>query len=187
MSIVNNKHKHTFIHIPKTAGHSMQVLPWVGRTCHTSALEFQQAGMWRDDYFSWTFVRNPYDRFVSSYEWARQTWNAVWQLRFGITKNDLATFENYLSWVERTGGHKNDNRQQSEFICDQDGKIIVDFVGRFENLTEDWDFVCNKVLGQSSPLPHKNKTNRRSTDSYYTEEQKKRVYKLYKTDFDNFY
>ena len=26
---------------------------------------------------------------------------------------------------------------QSEFICNNDGKIMVDFIGRFENLNED--------------------------------------------------
>lgn len=187
MSIVNHNFKHAFIHIPKTAGHSMQTQNWVGRTCHTSALEFQQAGMWRDDYVSWTFVRNPYDRMVSSYEWARKTWNKMWRIRFGVTLDDLSSFEKYVSWVERTGGHKNDNRPQTDFIVDKDGNLTVDFIGRFENLENDWNHVCEMVLGRTSPLPHKNKTNRRPTDSYYTDDLKKRVFGLYREDFKNFY
>ncbi len=45
---------------------------------------------------------------------------------------------------------------QYDFIHDRDGKLIVDFVGRFENLQEDFQTVLQKLSIPPALLPRMN-------------------------------
>ena len=48
---------------------------------------------------------------------------------------------------------------QHEFICDKNGKIIVDYVGKFENQNKVVDKI-NDILKTEFKLEHYNKTNK---------------------------
>lgn len=181
MSIINHEYGHTFIHVPKTAGNSMQLMPWVGNKCHTSASQYIKRGEWREDYFSWGFVRHPLDRLVSAYEWARQ----FRPNHDGMPKNAVDDFDIYVQWVCRTGGHLN-NRPMTEFLC-YEGDIAVDFVGRYERLLDGWDHVCWNVLGKPVPLPATNRTVHRHWSSYYHNvDTWERAVEHYSRDFETF-
>ena len=67
MSNYNKKLNHIFIHIPKTAGSSMENQPWVGGRGHLRIQAFAEQGLDIEKIFVWCFVRNPYDRLVSAY------------------------------------------------------------------------------------------------------------------------
>jgi hypothetical protein len=69
---------------------------------------------------------------------------------------------------------------QHEFICD-DKEIIVDELGRFENLRADVKRILN--IGN---LPHLNSSNKTPWESYYTDELRDIVYNLYRKDFEVF-
>lgn len=45
---------------------------------------------------------------------------------------------------------------QREMLCNADGEIIVDYVGCFETLQEDFDHVCRKIGLPLAPVPHIN-------------------------------
>lgn len=186
MSVVNDDYKHIFIHIPKNAGHSMQSQEWVGMKCHTSVSQYQDRGEWNDDYFSWTFVRNPYDRMVSSYHWACEKWSPVLKKSYGIQDSDLESFDTYVKWASRTPTTCPDLQTQMSFIEDKNnpGVIAVDCVGRYETLDKDWDKVCMSIIGKRCPMLHLNKTTRKPWTEYYDNaETRGAVEKLYAEDF----
>lgn len=54
---------------------------------------------------------------------------------------------------------------QIDFLVDEDDRVIVDFIGRFENLNEDWRNVCG-VIGIDEQLPKRN--SRREKEHYST-------------------
>jgi len=73
----------------------------------------------------------------------------------------MGSFEEYLWWeIARNKAF------QKPFITDADGNLIVDFIGRYERLQDDFAEVCNR-LGISATLPHSNKTRHRDYRTYY--------------------
>ena len=51
-------------------------------------------------------------------------------------------------------------------LCDRQGKLLVDYVGRFETLRDEFDFITRK-LGLNADLGHVNSSKHRDYRSYY--------------------
>jgi hypothetical protein len=47
---------------------------------------------------------------------------------------------------------------QSDFVCNETGDIVVDFLGKFENLQTDFNQVCQHIRLPPTELPHINKS-----------------------------
>lgn len=78
-----------------------------------------------------------------------------------------------------------DGLYQSNWVYDMDDRVIVDYVGRYETLDEDFA----KILAQLDldlELPHLNRTEHRDYRSYYTDEARDRVGELWGVDVRNF-
>ena len=107
--------------------------------------------------FSFAFVRNPWDKVVSHF---------TYRLRTNQTNLAQEAVE-FQEWVRLSYLDKNkmyyDNPKmfmpQMDWISDKNGKVLVNFVGRFENFESDFDEVCSK-LNFSASLPHLKKSNR---------------------------
>jgi len=107
-------------------------------------------------YYKFTFVRNPWDWQVSLYHYMLQ--------RKSHYQYDLIrkmSFEDYVDWRVN-----HDLKLQSEWFEDDEGNRIVDFVGQFENLENDFAKVCN-ALSIEMRLPHKNRSKHGSYREYY--------------------
>ncbi|MCH7663752.1 MAG: hypothetical protein IH859_07775, partial [Chloroflexi bacterium] len=90
-------------------------------------------------------------------------------------------FEEYIQWrVEK------DVRLKKEFVCDSAGNLIVDFVGRFENIQEAFNSVCNALKLKNIILPHINRSTRRDYESYYNKSTANLVKTAFKEDIDFF-
>ena len=80
-------------------------------------------------------------------------------------------------------------RPQNYFLCDSSGKIMVDFVGRYENLHEDLSIVLSKI-GMQDKLKELQITNKsKKTQGYleaYNKKMIKKVADLYKSDIEIF-
>jgi hypothetical protein len=75
---------------------------------------------------------------------------------------------------------------QLDYITDENGEIIVDFVGKYENLSHDISTVLKALRLENRPLPHVNKSEHKHYSEYYTEETKDLVAVRYSRDINFF-
>src|SRR3972149_685918 len=137
-----------------------------------------------DNLFKFAFVRNPWDLQISSYHHIRRERP---HLLAGI--ND---FEQFLRWKldpARPYQYHIDTsiELQSDYLVDLNGKIIVDFIGKYEQLQEDFDEVCRRIGITSKTLPHKRKaTDRSDYRQYYNDDTARLVADNFRRDIENF-
>ena len=74
---------------------------------------------------------------------------------------------------------------QTNWIVDNKGQILVDFVGRFENLETDFGVVCER-LHRTAALPHIRKSQHEHYRSYYNETTKNIVATRFAADIERF-
>jgi hypothetical protein len=197
--MVCNKHKIVFVHIPKTGGTSIEKffgvdviqtknkldpVRLVGHDRSTNEylqhLPLQKIhqkcpDVIESNYFSFCFVRNPWSRFVSSFLY-EQT------LKKFKTEYDFKRFALKPGFANRQH-----SMQQSSFIVNTKNEIIIDFIGRFENLQEDFDVVCKKNGIPTKQLPAENSTiSKRCYTKYYDDETRNIIANRFKQDIKMF-
>ena len=75
------------------------------------------------------------------------------------------------------------------FITDKKGNVLIDFIGRYENLQNDFNLICVKLNIQHLKLPMINKSRKREHKNYreyYDDQSKAIVTELYKKDLEYF-
>jgi hypothetical protein len=112
-----------------------------------------------DRIFTFTFVRNPWDWQVSLYHFIQHNWP---NRQRGLVRS--MSFDEYIRWRVAEDKHL-----QSSFVVDSAGNQIVDFVGRFEHLADDFGIICQHI-GWDLELPHENVSKHAEYRSYYTDE-----------------
>ena len=173
-----------FIHINKTAGSSIERalrLPFQHRT----ALEWRAVlghEAW-ERRFSFAIVRNPWDKVASHYYYRIKT-N---QTGLGTDPLDFST------WVGLAYGQQDPRfydkpkmfMPQADWISDQSGRRMVEFVGRFERLQEDFDTICRRI-GIEAELPHEKASANRDYRRAYTPEAAEVVARHFARDIKDF-
>ena len=176
------------IHIPRTGGNSIQLNGHVDVVCfeHMFAKNIKDLS----EYFSFAIVRNPYDRFLSSYHFYRDAYQNKRNIKNEIKKH--LTFKDFVLNF-KDFEYKNDHQftPQWEFVLDENGKDIVNYIGGFEDLWWVWEKVVfltsDRTSFESIPsLPVKNKTEHNEWKEEYTDEMKEIVYNLFEKDFEVF-
>jgi hypothetical protein len=129
-----------------------------------------------DNFFTFTFVRNPWSRAVSLYHFHRKSLGrGRWQLA-------ACSFDD---WV-RGGGTGTAKVSMAKFVQDDIGRLIVKFVGRFERLDEDFATVCDTVGVKRIKLPHLNRSTADDYRQYYSAETRDIVADWCREDIDAF-
>lgn len=95
-----------------------------------------------DEFFKFAFVRNPLDLHVSLYHYLCK--NKKHPLSKTVREK---SFKEFIGWYIGT-----DPKTQMDFVADPAGEIIVDFIGKFENISNDYDSIKTKLGLNSSPL-----------------------------------
>ena len=184
-----------FVHIPKTAGTSVGIALYQnGSTGHYGWWEYRDCDPAKyEDYFKFAFVRNPVDRFISSFYYLKEGGKTTSDRHWADTNlhrfnthdqlldemlSNKKTRSTILSW-----GHF---EPQSSFICNQNGDLMVDYVGKFENIESDFQSICTR-LNMKAKLMHHNPTKTRSRAPSPTPEEIKAIEKIYKLDQETFY
>jgi hypothetical protein len=201
MVIISHKHKFIYIKTRKTASTSIQVLlaPHCGKndvitpmkpitsdrikkynklaknyegfTSHMSSKKIRKKvgkKIW-NEYFKFTFERNPWDKLVSRYS-------------FRKVKQD------FNSWVKELNKEKLYQWGNYEIYTIK-GKVALDFIGKYEHLTDDLKYVLNKINLPVENLTYEKKSrdeNQRDYRSFYNEESKNIVEKIYKNEIELF-
>jgi len=126
-----------------------------------------------DEYFKFAFIRNPWDRQVSKYEFYMQ--KIYYQKNASPVNAELAKrFKNLPAKQFLMSIFDKQNR----FICEGDS-VAVDFVGKFETLYDDMKQIINTILpglpDSCWSLPHENSTKHKDYKEYYDEESKNKI------------
>jgi hypothetical protein len=135
--------------------------------------------------FKFAIVRNPWDLQVSSYHHIRRE-------RPHLIEH-IQDFDHFIRWKldpERTYQYHVDTSIQSQldYLIDLQGKILVDFIGHYENLAEDFKEIARQIQVEGISLPHKRKAADRTKDyrSYYSEDLAEMVAQHFKRDIEAF-
>lgn len=110
------------------------------------------------DYFSFSFIRDPIDRFLSNYRMFKQQKNRLLQLET-MTKNkheDL-DLDSFIQIAKRFSNHH--WLPQIIYIPNSSGKIMLDFLGDITTFDSDWNDLMKK-FGLHTPLERINYTEK---------------------------
>ncbi len=125
-----------------------------------------------DSYFKFAFVRNPWDRLVSEYEFIRR--------RPDHGRHSKVTKMNFNEYIVYQSRRR--DAHQIDMLADKQGNILMDFIGKFESLDEDWDRVATKLGIENRELGHRKKSGIKDYKAYYTQETWDLVADLWKRD-----
>ncbi len=198
--LISRNRKFIFIHIYKNAGTSITnaLMPFVANKWqravsrvmrklriplpfdpqpyadHINASELiDKIGMdYFGSFFSFAVVRNPWDWQVSLYKYMLKK-NSHHQHEF---VKRFSGFDEYIRWR-----CKEEVRLQKDFIYSGDGKLLVDYVGRFERIEQDFGEICSRI-GISASLPKLNVSNSIPYRRFYNEETKELVRQAFAAD-----
>lgn len=127
-------------------------------------------------YYKFGFVRNPYDWQVSLYHYMLKDEN---HYQHHIAK-EFASFDQYLEWRI-----KEDIHLQREFFYDGDD-MIMDYIGKMENLNEDFKRIAAKIKITGLDLPVTNASQHKHFETYYTQGTADLVFEAFSPDFKAF-
>jgi hypothetical protein len=135
-----------------------------------------------DSLFKFAFVRNPWDLHVSCFHHIRR--------ERPYLLPDSADFSWFLHWSldpERNHNYFIDsiNTPQTDYLVDLKGNLIVDFIGHYETLQQDFDECCKRIGVPKTTLPHRRKANDRlAYRDYYTAETQALVSEAFARDIE---
>lgn len=197
MPILSNKHQFIYYPIPKVACSSIKVAIASSENIklvkdHPHLTKFPEISLkdsYGHDYFKFAFVRNPWDRLVSCYKDKIVHCGAT--LPFFMAKYKEFTLKMPFGAFVKAVASIPDSRAEDHFISQHtylflNGKLVVDFLGCFEQLTEDWNTVCEHIGYQGFPLSHRKRVDGNPYRTYYTNNLKKIVAKRFEKDIDLF-
>jgi len=180
-----------FIHITKSAGTSLALSLFGELPYHHTAQRYQTIFGKKDfnRFFKFTFVRNPWDRLYSAFSYLKGGgWyhgDATW------AENNLGEVSDFtefvMDWLTPETLHSHMHFwPQSRFICSASGKPMVDFLGYFECIDEDYETVKKRLNIPSKQLKHTNSSKRAGYQEVYSPGMISKVEELYQQDIDNF-
>jgi len=189
--------KYLFIHIPKTGGCSLKksLVSVDGDFIDTKHKKIKRlrTEFKLHEYFKFAFVRNPWDRFVSAYFYLKEVQNNpnhewpsdIW--KSNVINNDFDTFSKFVRSGIWKGSRWFHFYPQYDYIVNGHNKDIdIDFVGRFENLQEDFDKVCEHIGLSPQKLIPTNISRHKHYTEYYNEDTKKIIADYYRKDIEYF-
>ncbi|GGA13492.1 sulfotransferase family 2 domain-containing protein [Okeania sp. KiyG1] len=167
-----------------------------------------------NEYYKFAFVRNPWDRLVSWYSMILgicldekmsqnysnyNLWHKVvrnYRKYRYLNRPHNSKFYSYVlkncnSFEDFIKNSHRDNmknmRNQLDYLVDEEGNIIVDFIGKFESLGDDFNQLKSNLNLPHMELPHvTHKSKHRNYQEYYNDEIREIVQERYHQDIKYF-
>jgi hypothetical protein len=196
--MISSQKRFLFVHIPKTAGNSIQSILRDYSEDELVALRGEQDGIERfglrnpkykikkhstlaeykaalgevqfGDLYKFTCVRNPWDRMVSYYFTPTQNMAAWDRKKFRKAIVKALSVADYLRLDK----------------VEEDPFGNVDYVMRFENLADDFRTVCGTLGISPTTLPRYNRSSREHYSKYYDEELRELVHARFAAEIERF-
>ena len=177
---------YVFIHINKTAGTSIINIigkPFRKHLTVKDVIHVIGQKKW-DEAYKFTVIRNPWDKVVSHYKH---------NIKMNVTNMAKKKIE-FKDWVACTYVEPKNkfyyNRAQMffpqvEWLKNNEGKIDIDKIIRFENLNEGINEVF-KTLEIEHKLPHLNSTSKTNYREFYDDQTKQIVTDWFHEDIKEF-
>jgi hypothetical protein len=199
--MLNHQHRCLFVHIPKTAGNSINRLFGIGWENHKDLQRYRSElpPEQFDAYFKFAVVRNPWDRLLSDYNYQRRKSRPP-ETRLGLYSPD-GRIRPFRDWVvavlsdphrfapETWGGEVSCGihrwSPQVDWIS-LAGAIAVDRVLRLENLNEAFRGVCSALGLDPRPVPRRNGRFHWHYSWYYDAATRELVGAYYRRDIEAF-
>jgi len=192
------------IHIPRAAGTSLSAELYgrfIGHFSVSELLAVAPADVAALPRFA--VVRNPWDRLVSAWSFARRGFSLVEPAgaaspidaaRIRIRREEqyqvpeFESFERFVGeWLAPRDVHRLDGvfRPQVDYVHDPAEDLPLDFLGRFEQLDEAAVWLT-ETIGRPISLPRLNASERGAYRSHYTQELARLVGEIYAKDIAAF-
>lgn len=123
-------------------------------------IEFEKSNLDINSYLKIATMRNPFSRLVSYYNWKSKI-------------HSKFTFDEIRKWGRI--------KPLVKYISYED-KVRTDFLIKTENLTEDFERLCNVLKISPEPIDHINKTKEVDYTKYYNNKTRKYVEETYSDD-----
>lgn len=210
--LLNNRYQFLFVHIAKTGGTSVRaalrslqwrdpyyLAQWIcsrlsGLTGHRIAAKLPRHAKiicaqemlekaHFDGLFKFAFVRNPWDLQVSSYHHLKRERPHLLE-----GHESFEAFTRYKLDPQRPYQYHLDTAitPLTDYLIDLRGNLLTDFIGRYEHLQEDWEYICMRLGINPPALPHKRQATDRKKDyrSYYTDDLAQLVGDFFRRDVE---
>lgn len=191
-----------FVHIPKTAGTSISTVIATSKkyrvnfspTEHATASEIINIlGRNSKKFYSFSFVRNPWDRLNSLYHFLCQKKLSAekgenWDQQ-GLKNKGFKAWlldEDFWPPYLNGSGPSFQKRTQSYFLCDEDANILIDDVFRYENLKNELTILSKNIGIGFERLPITKATLRDNYKYEYCSETIDFVNHFHKEDIERF-
>ena len=201
-----------FVHIQRTGGSTLRKIltsavpdmkPLMGSHPHISWVKPYLGSEW-DRYYKFAFVRNPWERILSWYtavmrtqqgyiaDWYREVLvgglpkNYLWTYVFNNSSNFEEFLFNCTDVIDDIDGRKSFAYNQLDYISDENGEILVDFIGRYENYMHDLHQVFQNMGLDTKLLPHEWPSRHDHYSKYYNETTKQLVAERFARDIEFF-
>jgi hypothetical protein len=196
--LISQDPKLLFVHVQKTGGSSLAAVlpgarPFLGTHDHARRAR-DVLGSDYDAYFKFAFVRNPWDRLVSWYSMIVQqsrgrppaSLNRLWR----YVLDTASTFEEFVlrctEAIDDVDGRKSFLYNQLDYVSDETGVVIVDFVGRYESFDDDVRQVFRRLGLPEPSLPRLNRSRHDHYRTFYSPHTRDVVAERYRRDIERF-
>lgn len=202
--MIDIENKILFVHVPKTAGTSVNNAIFVNNplepkrksfwTNHNTLEEYRlkHPKLSLEKFFKFTIVRNPWDRLVSDYFHYKEQplvrrGNVISARDVAVQRYMPRSFEEFVenNYYPISKFKPGRLRPQLDYLT-LNGVVDMNFIARFENLEQDFKYIVEMVEKHGAKLPKIRASRHRHYTEYYNEKTKALVAETYKEDISYF-
>ena len=201
--IISRKHRYIFFAIPKTGTHSVRQ----ALRAQMGPEDLEQVGLFENKRFPFPEFADIRHGHISTQQIRPVVGDEVFNgyTKFAFVRNPFDRFVSYCSFTTRQQGQFDRNprgvmehflanppwqhilfQPQHQFVTDEQGNLLTDYVGRVEQIQESYDAIAQRTGIPTAVLERVNSSRRADYRDYYDDELIQGVARLYARDLELF-